>query len=80
MIPKSCLKLRDAFIIIILFSRDRFRTTINVLGDSLGAGLVDAISKKELEQMPMNAGLESEATRQEKAGTSGEEDWHTTPI
>lgn len=42
---------------------------------------MDAISKEELEQMPINAGgLESNEARQEKAGTSGEEDWHTTPI
>ena len=28
----------------------RFRTAINVLGDSIGAGLVYHLSKKELEQ------------------------------
>ncbi|XP_076029511.1 excitatory amino acid transporter 1 isoform X2 [Oratosquilla oratoria] len=30
---------------------DRFRTMINVLGDSIGAGLVYELSKKELEQL-----------------------------
>ncbi|KAB7505435.1 Excitatory amino acid transporter 3 [Armadillidium nasatum] len=30
---------------------DRFRTMINVLGDSIGAGLVYELSKKELEEM-----------------------------
>lgn len=34
---------------------DRFRTMINVLGDSIGAGLVYELSKKELEQMNINA-------------------------
>ncbi|KAK3863402.1 hypothetical protein Pcinc_030826 [Petrolisthes cinctipes] len=34
---------------------DRFRTMINVLGDSIGAGLVYELSKKELEQMSINA-------------------------
>merc|ERR1711953_87076 len=29
---------------------DRFRTAINVLGDSIGAGLVYHLSKKELEE------------------------------
>jgi solute carrier family 1 (high affinity glutamate transporter) protein 2 len=30
---------------------DRFRTTINVLGDSLGAGIVYHLSKAELDDM-----------------------------
>nr|XP_027223227.1 excitatory amino acid transporter 3-like [Penaeus vannamei] len=30
---------------------DRFRTLMNVLGDSIGAGLVYELSKKELEKM-----------------------------
>ena len=35
----------------LLYCRDRFRTMINVLGDSIGAGLVYELSKKELERM-----------------------------
>lgn len=34
-----------------VFLRDRFRTLMNVLGDSIGAGLVYELSKKELEKM-----------------------------
>ena len=30
---------------------DRFRTAINVLGDSIGAGIVNALSKKELDKI-----------------------------
>nr|XP_014425091.1 excitatory amino acid transporter 3 [Pelodiscus sinensis] len=30
---------------------DRFRTMVNVLGDAFGAGIVEKLSKKELEQM-----------------------------
>ena len=30
---------------------DRFRTAINVLGDSIGAGIVYALSKKELDKI-----------------------------
>ncbi|XP_048852090.1 excitatory amino acid transporter 3-like isoform X1 [Brienomyrus brachyistius] len=38
---------------------DRFRTMINVLGDAIGAGIVQALSKKELEKMDhtSNAGV-----------------------
>ena len=38
-----------------LLLRDRFRTMINVLGDSIGAGLVYELSKKELEKLNINA-------------------------
>ena len=31
--------------------RDRFRTAVNVLGDSFGAGIVAHLSQKELEEM-----------------------------
>jgi len=57
--------------------RDRFRTTINVLGDSLGAGLVDVLSKKELEDMP-DPGEEKQERR--TAGTSDDTEWNTTSI
>merc|ERR1711994_1212606 len=30
---------------------DRFRTAINVLGDSIGSGIIDHLSRKELEEM-----------------------------
>lgn len=61
-------------------TRDRFRTTINVLGDSLGAGLVDVLSKAELDSMPVaNDGITGIAKRK---GTITSEDMecHTTPI
>lgn len=35
----------------LLFPRDRFRTTINVLGDSLGAGIVNQFSQNELSRL-----------------------------
>lgn len=31
--------------------RDRLRTTVNVLGDSLGAGIVEYLSRKELQAL-----------------------------
>lgn len=33
-----------------MYFRDRFRTTINVLEDSLGAGIVNHLSKNELKK------------------------------
>ena len=30
------------------FLSDRFRTTVNILGDAIGAGIIDDLSKKEL--------------------------------
>jgi len=54
-----------SYIIPVDWLLDRFRTAINVLGDSLGAGLVDYISKDELRSMPAPA-MEME----DKAGSS----------
>ncbi|XP_047906940.1 excitatory amino acid transporter 3 isoform X3 [Anser cygnoides] len=34
---------------------DRFRTMVNVLGDAFGTGIVEKLSKKELEQMDVNS-------------------------
>ncbi|XP_074850955.1 excitatory amino acid transporter 3 isoform X2 [Carettochelys insculpta] len=34
---------------------DRFRTMVNVLGDAFGAGVVEKLSKKELEQMDVSS-------------------------
>lgn len=36
----------------LLLYRDRFRTAVNVLGDSMGAGIVDHYSKNELGKAP----------------------------
>ena len=35
--------------------RDRFRTMVNVLGDAFGTGIVEKLSKKELEQMDVSS-------------------------
>lgn len=32
--------------------RDRFRTSVNVIGDSLGAGIVNHLSRDELAALP----------------------------
>merc|ERR1711982_154368 len=39
---------------------DRCRTTINVLGDSIGAGIVNHLSKGELEAMDNDGMIDSE--------------------
>lgn len=38
-----------------LFLRDRFMTVLNVLGDAFGTGIVEKLSKKELEQMDVSS-------------------------
>lgn len=38
---------------------DRFRTLVNVVGDSLGAGIVNHLSKAELEKMSRVQQLQS---------------------
>ncbi|GCC23419.1 excitatory amino acid transporter 3 [Chiloscyllium punctatum] len=37
---------------------DRFRTMVNVLGDSFGAGIVEKLSSKELQQMDLTSGID----------------------
>lgn len=37
------------------FHRDRFRTMVNVLGDAFGTGVVEKLSKRELEQMDVTS-------------------------
>lgn len=60
---------------------DRFRTTINVLGDSLGAGIVNELSKEELEKLPepenMRTGSRKESV---KPAGPGDVEWNTTPM
>merc|ERR1719273_335481 len=54
---------------------DRFRTTMNVFGDAIGAGIVYHLSKKQLEQMDVN-GVESVP---EQNGTTVKENGKTNP-
>merc|ERR1712186_303204 len=42
---------------------DRFRTAINVLGDSIGAGIVYHLSKKELGEIDQNENVKTNETR-----------------
>ncbi|KAK7862962.1 hypothetical protein R5R35_004913 [Gryllus longicercus] len=61
---------------------DRFRTTINVLGDSLGAGIVDHFSRKELENVDQLAVVEAADKQDPHNGKLNPEevDWHTTAM
>lgn len=39
------------------YYRDRFRTTVNVLGDSFGVGIVQHYSRKQLSKIPLTTGI-----------------------
>lgn len=47
--------------------RDRIRTSINVLGDAYGAGIVYHMSKAELDQMDAEKQAENEDEKQDSS-------------
>lgn len=55
--------------------RDRFRTMINVIGDGLGAGLVDHLSKDELRAMDQADRKSGKRKSTLLAQQSGEAEW-----
>jgi Na+/H+-dicarboxylate symporters len=60
--------------------RDRFRTTINVLGDSIGAGIVDHMSKAELLKITQREAEADRVGSQNGELNAEEEEWHTTSM
>lgn len=62
------------------FSRDRFRTTINVLGDSIGAGIVDHMSKSELLKLGQPNPDADKVDSQNGKLNADEVEWHTTAM
>ncbi|KAG8254090.1 hypothetical protein J6590_014965 [Homalodisca vitripennis] len=59
-----------------LYSRDRFRTTVNVLGDAIGAGLVEHLSRAELDQLG-----EADTVKMRKQSVAERtKDWSNTPL
>jgi Na+/H+-dicarboxylate symporter len=63
-----------------LVSRDRFRTTINVLGDSIGAGIVDHLSKSELQKLGQPNPDADKVGSQNGEVNAEEAEWHTTAM
>ncbi|VVC24100.1 Sodium:dicarboxylate symporter,Sodium:dicarboxylate symporter, conserved site [Cinara cedri] len=51
---------------------DRFRTTVNVLGDAYGAGIVAKLAENDLELMSNESAVES--------GKVPDDEWHTTSM
>ncbi|XP_033611179.1 excitatory amino acid transporter 1 isoform X2 [Cryptotermes secundus] len=59
---------------------DRFRTTINVLGDSIGAGIVDHLSKSELLKLGQPNPDTDKVGSQNGEVNAEEAEWHTTAM
>ncbi|XP_018906816.2 excitatory amino acid transporter isoform X1 [Bemisia tabaci] len=57
---------------------DRFRTVANVLGDALGAGIVEHLSKDELERMDQIAAAAADRPNGDKVRSDDE--WNTTSM
>ena len=54
-----------------MFSRDRFRTTVNVWGDSVGAAIIAKLSKSDLKAMDKDeeaAGVDNDAYETQATG------------
>lgn len=55
------------FDILFRFFRDRFRTVVNVLGDSFGAAIVAHYSQKELATIPSSSEINGKPQRNSMA-------------
>lgn len=64
----------------LLLSRDRFRTMINVLGDSIGAGIVDHLSKPELLKLGQPNSDADKVDPQNGRLNADEVEWNTTAM
>lgn len=51
---------------------DRFRTTVNVLGDAYGAGIVAKLAENDLEMLSGNGTIENAKVP--------DDEWHTTSM
>lgn len=54
-------KVNSSYSISECFHRDRFRTTVNVLGDSIGAGVVEHLSRDDLRKYDCNGIVDDRA-------------------
>jgi Na+/H+-dicarboxylate symporter len=61
-------------------ARDRFRTMINVLGDSIGAGIVDHLSKSELLKLGQPNSDADKVDPQNGKLNAEDVEWHTTAM
>lgn len=67
-------------LVTIFVARDRFRTMINVLGDSMGAGIVDHFSKSELLKLGQPNSDADKVDPQNGKLNAEEVEWHTTAM
>lgn len=61
-------RINSSYSLSVFFHRDRFRTTVNVLGDSIGAGVVEHLSRDDLRKYDCNGIVDDRAplSKQEK--------------
>lgn len=60
---------------------DRFRTTVNVLGDALGAGLINDLSKDDLDKLPEPENMRRGSRKESVKPTGpGDVEWNTTSM
>lgn len=62
-----------------IFSRDRIRTSVNILGDGIGAGVVDHLVRNELGPIDLEEGANPNApmTARTASELSGERRLHS---
>jgi hypothetical protein len=55
----------------VYFLRNRIRACINILGDAYGAAIIESMSRKELDKLPIEAPNDVESPKEQSANSNG---------